>query len=159
MVIYEQKNERNYDKIGGLLIVAAFALITTPLRIVALLSKSSSAETWHKLTSPDSELYHPWYRPLLIGEIVSNSIMLLFSIVLIVMLFQKYKYFPKLVITFLVLNITFGIANSSAIAIINDRVDFNLLPIPSAIVSILWIIYFLTSERVKQTFKHEKRSL
>lgn len=85
--------------------------------------------------------------------------MLLFSIVLIVMLFQKYKYFPKLVITFLVLNITFGIANSSAIAIINDRVDFNLLPIPSAIVSILWIIYFLTSERVKQTFKHEKRSL
>jgi len=159
MVVYEQKTGQNYDKIGGLLIVVAFSLIITPLKILTFLFNDSSVENWHKLTSPDSDLYHPCYTSALIFELVGNLVLLFFFILLIVMFFQKYKRFPKLVIVLLVLNIIFGIVDSFAIAMINGKVDFDKLPIPTTIVSILWIFYFLTSERVKKTFVKEKLKL
>jgi hypothetical protein len=112
---------------------------------------------WEVLTTPGSEAYHHLWAPLIISEIIGNSLFIIFDIVLIVLFFTKSNRFPILIIIFIATNLFF---------LAGDLVLTDLIPAVAAesdpesvtelarsiIAAAIWIPYFLVSKRVKNTF-------
>lgn len=147
--------------IGGGLALITFGLIITPFIIGAqfftIFLPLFNNGTWDLITTPGNQLYHELWGPVLTFEMVGNLFFILFSLLLLVLLFRYSKMFPKLAITYLLLNLVF---------VATDQYLATLLPIPSSgetdselIKSIagaaIWVPYLLTSQRVKNTFYEE----
>jgi hypothetical protein len=163
MTVTRSSNDdhRNYDKIGGWLILCAVGLLVYPVQTaVSLLTETIPAfseNNWFLLTSPDSVSYHPLWGPLLIMELVGNLCFLIFSLSVIVFFFKKRKFVPQLVIAFLTSNLLFvGLDYYLARVVITETNPANLEPIinlvRTLVASIIWVSYFIFSKRVKKTF-------
>jgi len=152
---------KQYDKIGGWLILIAIGLIFAPIRLLVVLFKdllpALSVDTWSRLTTPGTESYHPLWAPLLLFEILGNCLFILFPIIIAVFFFQRKRFVPRLIIVLLLANLVF-------VAI--DYFAANLIPFVAAqedmgslvelirvlIASAIWVPYLLVSKRVKGTF-------
>ncbi|MFC4992735.1 DUF2569 domain-containing protein [Rubritalea tangerina] len=113
--------------------------------------------TWEYLTDPSSEVYHSMWGPVLIYEAVGNVLFLLYTAALLVMVFRKHYLFPKCMIIFYVANIIFLVTDMILVGFIPMMDEAgnaeSLRDIVSAVVgAVIWIPYFLKSERVKNTF-------
>ncbi len=150
------------EKIGGWLILSLLSLIITPIRMSFELYKNFvpmfSNGQWEALTTPGSEYYHSLWAPLLLTEIFTNVFILAFTIYTLVFFLKKSKRVPKLMITWMSLNL---------VTLVLDMVFANQIPsiaaqgsdpeanrelIRAVISSSIWIPYFLVSKRVKATF-------
>ncbi len=152
---------KQYDKIGGWLILIAIGLIFAPIRLLVVLFKdllpAVSADTWSRLTTPGTESYHQLWAPLLLFEIIGNCLFILFPIIIAVFFFQRKRFVPTLIIILLFSNLVF-------VAI--DYFAANLIPFVAAqedmgslveLVRVLiacgiWVPYLFVSKRVKGTF-------
>ena len=89
--------EPNLRGIRGWLILVAIGLCVQPLILVKTLSESSTAfvpDTWRVLTTPGSPAFHPLWAPLLIGEVVVNVALLVWSAVLLYQFFRARRALP-----------------------------------------------------------------
>jgi hypothetical protein len=112
---------------------------------------------WGILTTPGAEAYHPLWAPLLIFEISGNLIFLFWSIVLLVLFFQKHYRFPRMMIVYLAANlafvgIDFFVADSIPAVAAEPDPESTREFIRTIISAAIWIPYFLRSVRVKNTF-------
>lgn len=153
--------QKNYDKIGGWLIICAIGLALYPIQTaVSLYTEiipAFSSENWSRLTVPSSISYHPLWAPLLISELVGNGCFLVFSIWVVVLFFKQRKFFPRLAIIFLAFNFIFVSLDYYFTQIILTNIDpTNMGPVTNfvrtLVASLIWIPYFLFSKRVKGTF-------
>ncbi len=145
----------------GWLILPAIGMFVSVLRLAINLMKDFwpifREDYWQVLTTPGSAVYHPLWGPLLIFEIVGNSIFILTNIVLIFFYFAKHYRFPALFITMLALNALFVVGDFflgkmiPAVAAANDPQSVREIARTLAAAAI-WIPYFLRSKRVKNTF-------
>jgi hypothetical protein len=160
-----QKNadaaSKQYDKIGGWLILVALGLIFAPIRLVVVLVKdllpALSADTWARLTTPGTESYHPLWAPLLLFEIIGNCLFIVFPIIIAVFFFQKRRFVPRLIIVLLLANLAFVAIDYFAadlIPFVAAQEDTGSLVelIRVLIASAIWVPYLLVSKRVKGTF-------
>jgi hypothetical protein len=163
-----RKKKSATKKSVGLLFVVGFALISTSIKTILFLTNDLlplfSGNNWKKLTTAGTNAYDPWIAPLLVFELIGNLILLLFFISLIIMFFQKYKWFPKLMLWALVFSAIFSMVDyfvGKSIPSIANQLDANLAQrvFANIFISILWILYLLNSERVKHTFINEKLNL
>lgn len=152
---------KKLEGIGGWLILVAIGLILNPLRMLVSLSRdllpAFSHETWAILTTPGSEAYHPLWAPLLIFELAGNSIFVIFSIVVAIMFFRKKKFFPKMIIIFLLSNLAFVAADyfaANAIPFIANQSDpESVRELARTLIGcLIWVPYFIKSKRVTATF-------
>lgn len=156
-----QGDETDYQKIGGWLILCAIGLVLYPVQtLVSLFTElmpALSSEHWSAVTSPASPAYHPLLAPLVVAELVGNLLFFIFSICLAVFFFQRRKYVPKLIISFLIANLIFvGIDYFVTQYIIIRPSSINLDAainfVRTAAAVIVWIPYFVFSKRVGRTF-------
>ncbi|HEX9949551.1 MAG TPA: DUF2569 domain-containing protein [Thermodesulfobacteriota bacterium] len=152
---------KQYDKIGGWLILVAIGLIFTPIRLLVVLFKdllpALSADTWSRLTTPGTEAYHPLWAPLLLFEIIGNCLFILFPIIIAIFFFQKRRFVPRLVIMLLLSNLVFVAIDYFAADLIpfvaaQEDIGSLIELIRVFIGCVIWVPYFLVSKRVKATF-------
>jgi len=152
---------KQYDKIGGWLILVAIGLIFTPIRLLVVLFKdllpALSADTWSRLTTPGTEAYHPLWAPLLFFEIIGNCLFILFPIIIAIFFFQKRRFVPRLIIVLLLSNLVFVAIDYFAadfIPFVAAQEDIGSLTelIRVFMAGVIWVPYFLVSKRVKGTF-------
>ena len=149
------------EGMGGWLILPLLGLIITPLRCFALIFTDLlpvfKEGHWEALTTPGYEAYHPLWAPLIIGELVGNIAIGVFSLVILVFFFRRSIYTPTLVIAWLGISFIFVLGDY----LIADHIPFIAeIPDPesakeivrAAIAALIWIPYFLVSKRVKATF-------
>jgi len=113
---------------------------------------------WDRLTLPTSAAYHPYWKPYLIFDALSSTLILLASIIALVLFFRRSKLFPKLIVTIIptvfILNLIsyylLGFIPRVAESAEYAKAGRNL--IVSFIALHIWIPYFLVSKRVKETF-------
>ena len=147
--------------LGGWLIIPAIGLVVSPIIWAVSLHNDFlpifQEGYWEILTTPGSETYHPLWAPIIILEIVGNTLFIIFDIALIFLFFARSYRFPTLFIIFLASHLLFVVSDFflayliPAVAAESDPESAKQI-IRSIIGAAIWIPYFLTSQRVKNTF-------
>lgn len=153
--------EENVEGIGGWLVLVALGVVFSPIRIVlelfSIYSGLFSDGTWEFLTTPSTELYHPLWAPIILGELFINGALVLAWIVAIFLFFSKKRIFPKWYIGILLFTLVFIILDAFSIKVVlptepafDDETAKEL--VRSIIGCLIWIPYMLVSKRVRATF-------
>lgn len=147
--------------LGGWLILVAIGLIINPIRVLVVVASTFpplfQTGAWEALTTPGSENYHALWGPLLIFEMVFNTLVMLASIALAVLFFRRSRRFPGFFIVFVIANLAFVLLDAwlGSLVIVDEpmfdpgtvrelsRVLFGVL---------VWVPYMRLSKRVKNTF-------
>ncbi len=148
-------------KIGGVLIFVAIGLILSLVQNLGYLLGNLAPfrqQVWERLTTPDSIAYHPYWKPVLLFELVSSSVILGLNAVAVALFFRKQRVFPKftvMVIPIIFILILLGYYLSGLIPAVAESPDYSKqtsVLIVRFVALHVWIPYFLLSERVKKTF-------
>ena len=147
--------------LGGWLIVPAIGLFVLPFRLLTSLHSDFlpifREGYWEILTTPGREAYHPLWAPLITFEVMGNALFVVFDLVLIYLFFTKSHRFPYLFIAFIVANVVFVVSDYfvagliPAVAAQKDTESIREM-IRAVSTAIIWVPYFLVSQRVKNTF-------
>ncbi|CCK77556.1 conserved hypothetical protein [Oleispira antarctica RB-8] len=156
--------ETSSDKLNGLsgwLILVAIGIVLTPIRIVALVlpmyADIFTDGTWDVLTTLGSDVYSPFWAPILIAEVVINIGVMGLWLYIAFIFFSKKVIFPKVYIGALLFSIAFIAIDAFAMTLVlPDEPIFDPETMKelfrSLISAIIWIPYMLKSKRVKATF-------
>lgn len=155
------------EGIRGWLLLPALGVALTPVRILvdlAMLAPSYAADSWAVLTTAGGAAYHPFWAPVLLFELAANIGLLVFSVVLAVLFFQKRRGTPRVYVAYAagsalihLLNLLFVRAMQEAGVEITAR-DWGELS-HGVLGALIWGSYFLFSRRVKATFVQERRAV
>lgn len=146
--------------LGGWLILIQIGLYLTLIGLIILIRDSFynfSDETWQLLITEGTIYYDPLWKPVIIFESIYNILFFIFSITILVQFYRKKSIVPRLMIIFYSLSLLVGIF---------DYIMMQQIPLAreleagstirdllkSALTCLIWIPYFLKSERVKNTF-------
>ena len=113
--------------------------------------------TWILLTTPESESYHPLWRPLLSFEITFNVFSILLVFHLLVLFFRKSSRFPKTYIFLLSMTAPFLLLDAWLVSwVLPEQPFFDPETAKdffrSVVGMLIWVPYTLVSKRVKNTF-------
>jgi hypothetical protein len=147
--------------LSGWLVLVGIGVVVSPLRLAYFLLQTYLPMfrdgTWETVTTPGSASYHPFWGPLLLGEIIVNSAFILMSIYLLYLFFRKSSRFPKTYVVFLIANFSFILADAFAAQVVLP--DQPVLDPQTGrefgravFAAVVWIPYMLVSKRVKNTF-------
>lgn len=148
-------------KIGGLLILVALGLLFTPLRLCMSLMVTFPPiivdGTWEALTTAGSEFYSPLWGPLLTAELVFNLGILLISLYLAYLFFNKKMEFPEWYAGLAILSLVFILVDAYLVTMIMPEIamfDFETISalIPTLGSLLIWTPYLFLSKRSKETF-------
>jgi len=153
--------EKDLEGLGGWLILVGLGIVLSPLKIIALIfptySEIFSNGSWELLTTSGTEVYNPFWGPILIGEISINGVLVIAWLFIAFLFFTKKKAFSKWYIGILLFTLAFILIDALAIKLVmpNEPVfdpgtikEFGR----SLIVTLIWVPYMLVSKRVKATF-------
>src|SRR5574341_1139919 len=161
LYISQEEVTQKYDKIRGWLILVAIGLVLGPIRLFSFILKdilpAFEKETWAIISTPGTEVYHPMFAPLIIGEVIINVLFLIFSIAVAILFFQRKKIVPKLIIilylTYLVfLVVDYFVSDLIPFVAAQDDSDTERQIIQAFFITAIWVPYFIKSKRVKGTF-------
>jgi len=153
-------SEARLHGIGGWLILPAISMVVTPFVIAVQATKLQfifSIDRWNALTSKASEAYHPLWGPLLTAELLTNIFLIVFSILVAVLFFQRRHLTVTLFVILLVLYPLIAIVDylvTQQIPAVAARPNFTVGPTIARgiIAAFVWVSYFRMSRRVKATF-------
>lgn len=146
--------------ISGWLLLPALGIVLQPLRIlkdVAELVPAFAADNWMLLTTVGQSSYHALWAPTLLFELAGNLGLLVFSVLLMILFFQRRSSVPRVFLAF---------QGGALIVIVLDNLVGGLIPavehaasgsewaqvFQRALILVIWGSYFMTSRRVKSTF-------
>jgi len=126
-------------------------------------------EIWEMMTADRIVEEYPFLPMIIIIGIANNIILIVWSLLVVLFLFTRNKYFPIFTVFFLVyclvvVIIDFALTNSISIKIFpNESKEFSDLVltnlIESVIITLIWVPYFLVSKNVKSVFKETEISM
>lgn len=150
------------DGLGGWLILVFFGLFVSLLRIPATLLTTHGRllldGTLAQLIDPQGAAYHPLWLPLIIFEVAGNLFILALVVATLVLLFARSRYAPAIAIALYASNVGVIVADIGACQLIpalaEQPVDIDSLKElgRALIAALIWIPYFLVSQRVRVTF-------
>ncbi|QSF47941.1 DUF2569 domain-containing protein [Paenibacillus tianjinensis] len=146
---------------GSWLILVQIGLIATLVLVAAQLLNynlpSFQSEYWDIATSKQGELYHPLWATLLVFEASANLLLLLFNVVTLVLFYRKKSILPRIIILLYCCNLLIAIIDyilQLNIPLIRETGQGSNLRdlIRTGFTCMIWVSYFLKSERVANTF-------
>jgi len=149
-------------KIGGVLILVAIGLILSLVQnlehFLGNLAPFRQVAVWERLTTPGSTAYHPNWKPVLLFELVSSSVIFGLNAVAVALFFRKQRVFPRFIVAtipIIFILILLGYHLSGLIPAVAESPDYSKqssMLIVRFVALHVWIPYFLLSQRVKKTF-------
>lgn len=156
---YSPNKRIAYEKIGGWLILIGIGITISPFYILFTIFTQNYFDhsLWINITSASSANYNPVLAISFLIELLINIVSFVFTILLLVLFYKRRSSFPRLVIIFYVFNFLFMAVDAaviSSLGILNDTalMDSYKAIGKSFITMVIWVPYFLKSDRVKETF-------
>lgn len=152
--------------IGGWMILPLIGLFLAPLMAAKVLlvdiSPMFEPGVWEALTVPGGAGYHPAWAAVGYATFAANVILIVGSLALVYGLFRKLALFPKGMVAFYLYIFATSVAEFVVMkfvmadafpGMLNELEGDLTMGIVRSLVGVLvWIPYFLTSERVRNTF-------
>lgn len=147
--------------IGGWLILPAIMLVVSPFSIIndAIDSDYFNHNLWMTMFEYDVNIITSVSLFAIVGmELIYNILFSLFSILLVILFFQRRTSVPRLISIFYVMNFSFPIVESIILTMVApdlyDLMDTETMTqVGRGIISAaIWVPYFNVSEKVKSTF-------
>lgn len=145
--------------LGGWLILPAIALVVSPIRTFCTLAGTFAVyapDSWHTLTDPSGAAYNSFWAPVLIYEFLTNLTIIAFSLLLLLLFFQRRRTFPTMYIVFLAFCAVTATIDHFWVqlipAVANKTAGFDKIMTQNYSACLIWIPYMLNSKRVKATF-------
>jgi hypothetical protein len=158
---FAEANERPAPPFGGWLILIGIGLVLSLLqnlsnlvRIVAL----AAGPAWPRLTDPASPRYHPYWRVVIIYELIAACIYFGMNLVAVILFSLKRRAFPIFTVILIPLTFVMGLADHYLVGLIPAMVEApahtrGAYVLAAKFVMLhVWIPYLLLSKRVKATF-------
>ena len=152
---------KNIAGLGGWLILVAIGIVFTPLKIAfdtaSLYSEIFTEGYWDLLNTPDTEYYHVLWKPIFLGEIGFNLMLLALWLWVAFLFFNKKLQFPKWYIGALLSTFVLIVLDALAVKLVLPDVpmfdaDTGKEILRTLVSCVIWIPYMLVSKRVKATF-------
>jgi transglutaminase-like putative cysteine protease len=152
--------------IGGWLYLPVIGLLASLVRVGNALVESAPAltvQTWTALTRPGSPAYHPLWAPTLIVESLLNLAIAVGAVLLLWLMLNRRSSLPRLYIAWWVLVIVALLGDAAMHqpipALAGDWTDKDSVELGRAcLFGVIWISYFLRSDRVRRTFVCRRRA-
>jgi transglutaminase-like putative cysteine protease len=145
--------------IGGWLILVAIGVVAQPIRILVESYETKwifLLDDWSLLTTPGSDSFHELWAPVLIFELAANITLVIFSVLLAILFFQKRSSLPKCYIYFLLWAVMISVVDSILVSFIPAAAEVGAAEqsalVRQGLFAAIWTAYFLKSQRVKATF-------
>ncbi|GMQ64196.1 DUF2569 domain-containing protein [Vallitalea maricola] len=157
ILIDEQYPNDGPQGIGGWLVLIVigyiFTLLSTALMIFEIYNLYIDG-TVAALTEKKGDYYNPELFLLINFEMVINVLIFLFIVIILIFLFRKKRLYPKLAISLIIgNNIVVGLDHLFCNLIGLETTGVELAQYVGRLVAgVLWIVYFVKSKRVKNTF-------
>jgi transglutaminase-like putative cysteine protease len=150
------------EGIGGWLTLVALHHIVRPIAfiyvLITLFPTVFHAEGWRLLTQPGHPEFHPYWAPVLLFELLYNSLCLIFSILLLILFFMKRAAWPRCYIALFIalfLGVCLDTFLTHQIPAARGAMAANIRAVVQIIITgAIWIPYCLVSKRVKATFRY-----
>ena len=145
---------------GWLILIAIGLFLRIGLYVKSLCTDYTEAwdvGQWNVLTVPGSASYDALWAPTLMFELSFTLLFPVLSVLCLILLFQRRKIFPKVMITFLLLVLVFKIFDEVVAGLIplvakqQSGVDSDFLRV--IFQTIIWVPYLRYSKRVRATFR------
>ncbi|RYF24367.1 MAG: DUF3857 domain-containing protein [Flavobacteriales bacterium] len=169
--LYIQKSEfdieeiKNAPQIGGWLTVVAIGILLTPIfQLVSVFNTGHFDNVIWKNSNLKDATANFYLKALLFGEIIVNTLLVVYSVLIVFLFFNRRKSLPNHYIIFRILIVVVPILDTIFAYSIYEyaKLDLDQLGLSvsaevlsvlrSLIPSVIWITYFLRSTRVKSTF-------
>ena len=147
---------------GGVLILVAIGrVLAIPIALYSLVRLWGTYSTpglWARLTSPASPSYHPLWAATIVYELGGQAIVLVACIVLAWLFFGRRKAFRTAVIIYSVLLLAFLWGDHFlAATLLAGRTTATMSTssarlIGSTLGTLIWVPYYMMSERVREVF-------
>jgi transglutaminase-like putative cysteine protease len=165
---YDPEPNSVYDKrwvgISGWLVLLTIGLLIRPLiyaKNLWDLAGIMDIGQWSRLTTYGGHAYNAMWAPALLLELINTSGQLVFSSLLLLLLFKHRSNFPRTAIWVLISGAVVHIVIVSLVAMIPNIKTGPQVPTQAAINlvgAVLWSIYLFRSERVEATFVRRYRT-
>ncbi|MCK6544221.1 DUF2569 domain-containing protein, partial [bacterium] len=132
-------------------------LVMSLLTIFRDLIPIFGTETWVMLTTEGYQAYSPFWAPLIIFEFAGNAVTVIFASILLKKMFEYKKNVPMMAIGFITWIFVYSMIDSFgiySIPVLSEKAyQMTSGPLSKSILAcLIWIPYFLKSERVRNTF-------
>ena len=157
--------DRALTGLGGWLVLVGISLFVTVGRnafglrgdLLPMLDRAK----WLFLTTPGTTSYSPLWAPALLGSVALDIVLLFYSGLLIVLFFQRRTTFPRLMIILLatlavtspLLDVLVGHLPIAVDALAKLQAEHRSMMAQDITRALIWIPYFLRSQRVRNTFR------
>lgn len=142
--------------LGGWLVLVALGVLIRPLNQIYYFCRSApvlfNQRQWVNVTTPDLPDYHVLAVPLLALETAGQMLILVFNFLVVLLLFQKRRQFPPVIIGFFVFVLVYSFLDSWLASQISWAAKNTKLFAQAIVVCLIWIPYFCLSKRVRNTF-------
>jgi hypothetical protein len=162
---YVEKGEihKEYEGLGGWLILPGLGLLFTPVRMLVGFSESTYVFSENQWSLISDQFAGSGFALLVATELAISLCLLVMSVCLIILFFQKRHTLPKLFIAFFLVHMIFYWGDLMVISLFFSEIgqiegqDIKEGIRLTAHLAI-WGIYFTVSKRVKATFIKQKSS-
>jgi len=139
--------------LGGWLILPGLGLFLSIFRQIGdviHLFGLFKQDSWNALTSPGSASYDSWWATLLVFKLAATVALVMFEILLLFLFRGQKRAVPQLMIAWLIFQafvyVTVSLMSRQIPGAASGGIFTPIVP------CLIWIPYFLTSKRVKETF-------
>lgn len=111
------------------------------------------SDVWNTLTTPGGGQYIPHLGPILTFEVVANTVFFVASLLLVALFVGKRRAFVPLYVVVAACGILFQLADSYFVnEVLGMQITEGVGSGRTALFSVVWALYVMRSERVKETF-------
>ena len=160
---YPKTTVNDGRNIGGWLILIAIGVTLTPLALLYTIKDMNyfEADAWSHILNPQSSEYSVQLGVFIIVEMILNLLFLIFSVLNIILFYQRRTTFPLVFTIYLVCNFLF-IALDYTVGIHYDLLEFDNEVVKDLSKRLIFmgilIPYLFVSTRVKETFIMQLKS-
>ncbi|GLQ90261.1 transglutaminase [Dyella flagellata] len=157
------ESDPRWQGIGGWLLLLTVLLALRPLvygSSLLHLVRILFSDKWAQLTTYGSHSYHALYAPTMLLELTDAVAQLTFSLLLLLLLFQRRSSFPRVALLVIVSGVIVHLGDvglASMVPIKNISLS-TTKAVWNVIGTVVWSAYLLQSRRVKATFVRRYRA-